>query len=49
MDVRNGYFKVSIREMGSFLQIFPPENGGKPLELKEVQEYLEQRGYSGFN
>ena len=37
MDVRNGYFKVSIREMGSFLQIFPPENGGKPLELRSEE------------
>ncbi len=48
MEVKNGYFKLDIREMGAFLQIYPPENGGKQLEVKEVLEYLERKGYSGF-
>ncbi len=49
MEIKNGYFKLDIREMGVFLQVIPPENGGKQLDVKEVMAYLEQKGYSGFN
>ena len=49
MEIKNGYFRMDIREMGVFLQIIPPENGGKRPEIKEILDYLEQKGYSGFN
>lgn len=49
MEIKNGYFRLDIRETGVFLQIIPPENGGKRPEVKEILEYLEQKGYSGFN
>ncbi len=49
MGNKNGYFKLNIREMGSFLQIFPPEDGGKRPDIKEILQYLEKKGYMGFN
>lgn len=49
MGNKNGYFKLNIREMGSFLQIFPPEDGGKWPDIKEILQYLEKKGYMGFN
>ena len=49
MANRNGYFKLNIREMGAFLRSFPPEDGGKRPEIKEILQYLERKGYSGFN
>ncbi|MFG6382643.1 MAG: FapA family protein [Lachnospiraceae bacterium] len=45
MESKNGYFKLDIKEVGVFLQVYPPEEGGKPLEYKEVLSYLEERGY----
>lgn len=49
MQIKNGYFRLDIRETGVFLQIIPPENGGKRPEIKTVLDYLEQKGYAGFN
>lgn len=48
-ESRNGYFKLDIRDTGVFLKIIPPENGGKRPDVKEVTEYLEQKGYTSFN
>ena len=36
MESKNGYFKLDIREGNVFLLVYPPEEGGKPLEYKEV-------------
>ena len=49
MGNKNGYFKLDVGDMGVVLHIFPPEAGGKPLEAKEVLEYLERRGYGSFD
>ena len=49
MESRNGYFKLDVGEMGVLLRVCPPENGGKPLEAREVLEYLEKRGYGSFD
>ncbi len=49
MGNKNGYYKLNIKEMGTFLQIIPPEDEGKRPEIKEVLQYLERKGYSEFN
>ena len=49
MGNKNGYYKLNIKEMGTFLQIIPPEDEGKRPEMKEVLQYLERKGYSEFN
>ena len=36
MESKNGYFKLDVRDVGVFLQVFPPEEGGKIPEYKEV-------------
>ncbi|MCI9137511.1 MAG: DUF342 domain-containing protein [Lachnospiraceae bacterium] len=49
MESKNGYFKLDIRDVGVFLQIYPPEEGGKSLDSKEVIAYLEGKGYGMFD
>ncbi|MFP3154065.1 FapA family protein [Lachnospiraceae bacterium ZAX-1] len=49
MEGKNGYFKLDIRDNRAYLQIFPPENGGIPLDVKEVISYLDDRNYSAYD
>ncbi|MCI8483589.1 MAG: DUF342 domain-containing protein [Lachnospiraceae bacterium] len=49
MESRNGYFKLDVRDVGVFLLVYPPEEGGKPLECKEVTAYLDEKGYSMYD
>ncbi len=49
MGNKNGYFKLDVSDMGVFLQVYPPENGGKPLDAKEVLAYLEKKGYGSYD
>ncbi len=45
---RNAYFKLDISDTKTILQIIPPEEGGKKLELKEVTEYLDIKGFNKY-
>ncbi|MBQ3028235.1 MAG: DUF342 domain-containing protein, partial [Lachnospiraceae bacterium] len=36
----NGYFQISIREKGTWLLIYPPKEGGKPVRFDMVDAYL---------
>ena len=46
---KNAYFKLDVQNAGVMVQIVPPEDGGKKLELKEVTEYLDMKGYTSYN
>lgn len=46
---KNAYFKLDIRDSGVTIQIFPPEDGGRKLDVKEVTEYLDTKGFTGYN
>lgn len=45
MESKNGYFKLDIRNGSVFLLIYPPQNGGKAADYKEVTAYLDRKGY----
>lgn len=36
----NGYFQISVREKGTWLVIYPPKEGGKPVRFDMVDAYL---------
>jgi len=38
----DGFFKVDVREDGIYLAVFPPEGGGKPVNIHEVKKYLDE-------
>ncbi|MCR5747167.1 MAG: FapA family protein [Lachnospiraceae bacterium] len=37
---RNGYFQVNVASDGTYIHFFPAENGGEPIDLKEMDNYL---------
>lgn len=45
MAARNGYFQISITERVTFVRLFPPVDGGQPIIVEEMRDYLEQHGY----
>ena len=42
--MKNGYFQLVIAEQGTGVRILPPEDGGTPVPIGEVREYLDKRG-----
>lgn len=40
MAQTNGYFQISIRDNGSFIVLYPPKEGGKPVRFDMVDAYL---------
>lgn len=46
---RDGDAKIKIKKAGIFLKVLPPKNGGKGMELKEVENMLYRRGVHYFN
>ena len=36
----NGYFRISIRDNGTWLVIYPPKDGGKPVRFDMADAYL---------
>lgn len=49
MENKNSYFKLDMREAGIFLKVYPPQEGGKALDIKEVLSYLERKGFDKFD
>ena len=42
----NGYFRLVNKEGASSLKLFPPTDGGKPLDILDVIEYLTMKDYA---
>ncbi len=49
MRYKNSFFKVRMKEDGTYLEVFPPLDGGKTLDVREVAEYLEKRNCTDFS
>lgn len=43
--MRNGYFQLVIQDGGTFIRLFPPVDGGEPISLEEVRQYLALKNY----
>ncbi len=46
MSVRNGYFKLLIDNEGTSVVIYPPVEGGKKVDLRELEGYLHRKNLS---
>lgn len=46
MSKRNGYFQLYMREEGTYVRLFPGVNGGEPISLEELIEYLSMKKYT---
>lgn len=49
MENQNSYFKPIIRNQNLYLKFFPAQEGGKPLDIKEVIQYLAEQGYTDYD
>ena len=43
--MRNGYFKLVFTENESYVSLFPPEDGGEPIQIDEMRDYLVSKGF----
>ncbi len=43
--MRNGYFKLVFSDTESFVSLFPPEDGGEPIAVDEMRDYLVSKGF----
>ena len=40
----NGYFQLDLRPEGTFLRIYAAKDGGQPVNINELAEYLQKKG-----
>lgn len=43
---KNGYFRLVNEENKTSIKLIPPAEGGKPINLNDVMEYMAMKGYS---
>ena len=43
MKYKNSFFKVNIKDDGTYITIYPAVSDGKKLEYKEVMDFLEKK------
>ena len=48
MIYKNSFFKVRIKEDGTYLDVFPPKEDGKKLQIQEIIAFLERKGFKSF-
>lgn len=42
--MKNGYFQLACGSDGTAIKVFSPEDGGKPVVIREIMEYLNRFG-----
>ncbi len=42
---RNGYFQLQMTEQGTFVRLFPPTEGGEPIRIDELRQYLAMKNF----
>ncbi len=43
--MRNGYFKLQLTDRESFVSLYPPVDGGEPIRVDEMRDYLVSKGF----
>ena len=43
--MKNGYFKLQFTDSESYVSLFPPEDGGQPVQVDELMDYLVSKGF----
>lgn len=49
MKYTNAFFQLDIRSNGVYIHIFPAKEGGKPIDVKELIEYLGTCGVNNYD
>lgn len=48
MKYKNSFFRLDIKENGTFLVVYPPVSDGKSLDIKEVLAFLDEKGCTDY-
>ena len=49
MKQKNGFVQIKITNSIAELYIYPPEDEGLPVTVKDVENYLSKEGFLGWN
>lgn len=49
MKYKNSFFRVRIKEDGTYLDVFPPIGDGKALDIQEIVDFLDKKGMPEFS
>ena len=49
MSSKNSYFQLEIKNDGTYLKIYPPEDNGQPITYDEISEYLIDKKIYDYN
>ncbi|MCR5687674.1 MAG: FapA family protein [Lachnospiraceae bacterium] len=47
--MKNGYFKLVYNDSESYVALYPPEDGGEPIQADEMRDYLVSKGFPGVD
>lgn len=47
--MRNGYFQIQFTDSVTFVALFPPVDGGEPISIDEIRDYLTSKGYANVD
>ncbi len=47
--MKNGYFKIQFSDTESFVSLFPPADGGEPIQVDEMRDYLVSKGFPNID
>lgn len=49
MKYKNSFFRLSIKDDGTYLDLYPPFSDGKTLEIKEVIDFITTKGCVNYS
>lgn len=47
--MKNQYFQMVFSEEKAYIHFYPAEDGGKNLNISEVEEYLRSKQFDGYD
>lgn len=49
MKYKNSFFKIEIKEDGTYLDLYPKQSDGKELDIKEITEFFDTKGFKEYS
>lgn len=49
MKYKDSFFRITIKEDGTYLSVFPPKESGKNLDIKEIMDYLDRNNCPDYS
>lgn len=47
--MKNGYFQIQFTDSVTYVSLFPPVDGGEPIAVDEMRDYLVSKGYANVD